>query len=196
MGDVAKDDTGVVGRALQGRNSHKVLRVAGGILAILTTFVGVWSFIGISFDIKMIVNAFYLVILGFFMLMAQLRVERFVKKLELLRNYTGLGFYYIFVGGLALGSSWYDYVLALVLVLEGCAYLYLSLCKGIKHAPQNYEVPESKAPSEGTTQGAGKPQQFHDEEASEGQVKIEMQEKPSASSPASSAKPGKASGVR
>jgi len=127
-----------------GRQTHRMLRVGGGIGGAITTFVGVWSFIGITFDIKLVVNAFYLIILGFFMVMAQLRVESMIKKFELIRNYTGLGFYYLFVAGLALGTSWFDYALALFLALIGVVYLYLSLCKGIKNAPVNYELPEAK----------------------------------------------------
>jgi len=177
----------VGGVIVRGRNTHKLLRVGGGIGGALTTFVGVWSLIGISFDIKMIVNAFYLVIMGFFMVMVQLRIEKIMKKFELLRNYTGLGFYYIFVAGLSLGTSWFDWALALFLALIGVVYLYLSLCKGIKHAPSNYEF-DSRAPTEGTEQGAGAPQRLEEE----GSVRIEMKERDAVASPSSSATPSTA----
>jgi hypothetical protein len=42
-----------------------------------------------------------------------------------------IGFFSVFIGGLALGGSWFDYALALYMFLFGAIYLYLALCKGM-----------------------------------------------------------------
>jgi hypothetical protein len=51
-----------------------------------------------------------------------------LRRFSFLASYTGLGAFYFFVGGLALGDAWYEVVLAIVFCFVGLMYLYMGIC--------------------------------------------------------------------
>jgi len=50
----------------------------------------------------------YQIIFGLLILIAEARWSGLLKHFKFLTHFLGLGLFYIFVGGLALGSSWYQ----------------------------------------------------------------------------------------
>ena len=73
---------------------------------------------------SVIANA-YQVIFGLVMIVAELRWVRLLQYAYFLQHYVGLGLFYIFVGGLILGSSWWMVLVAVALLAVGIVYLIL-----------------------------------------------------------------------
>ena len=59
------------------------------------------------------------------MIIAELRWVTLLKYVYFLQHYVGLGLFYIFVGGLILGDSWWMILVAIVLLAVGIVYLLL-----------------------------------------------------------------------
>ena len=64
-------------------------------------------------------------IFGVIMIIAELRWVTLLKYVYFLQHYVGLGLFYIFVGGLILGDSWWMILVAVVLLAVGIVYLLL-----------------------------------------------------------------------
>jgi len=114
---------------------HKFIRWGAFVGGILTVIVGVFSLISVTLDLKLIVNGFYEILFGGMMVLSTLRVEKVLRKIEILRGYRGLGYFCLFIGGLALGGSWFDYALAIYMFFFGFIYLYLHISKVTSEHP-------------------------------------------------------------
>jgi len=120
----------------------KTLRFFGVILGILVIILGCYSIITSSIDITNIVNSAYRILFGFLIILAELRLEKWLKFFTFLNSYFGLGIFYIFVGGLALGGAWYEYVLAIAFLAMGCIYVSMGCC----YSQKMYVHPPTAAP--------------------------------------------------
>jgi len=104
------------------------MRVIGfclGILIIVLGFIGIFT---TSFSPRSFVDNCYQVLFGFLIGLAELRFERALRFFSFLCSYAGLGLFYIFVGGLALGGEWYNYALAVCFLTIGVVYVGLGCC--------------------------------------------------------------------
>ena len=72
----------------------------------------------------------YRIVFGGLIMVAELRLRRMLVWFSFLLYYVGLGLFYIFVGGLATGSDWYEYILAAIAVSIGIAYCGVGCCCG------------------------------------------------------------------
>jgi len=73
-------------------------------------------------EMKNTILDIYRIIFGALIMLAELRMRHLLIWFSFMLYYIGLGFFYVFVGGLALGSQWYEYVLAIVACCLGFAY--------------------------------------------------------------------------
>lgn len=104
------------------------LRVIGGILGILIIVLGFISIFTGSINPKTVVNACYRILFGILIILAELRMEKWLKFFTFLTSYLGLGLFYVFVGGLALGGDWYEIVLAICFLAVGIVYINMGCC--------------------------------------------------------------------
>jgi len=107
-----------------------ILRVIGGLLGVLIIVLGIIGIIGSfsGFSPRTFVDDCYQVIFGLFIVLAELRFERALRFFSFLCSFAGLGLFYIFVGGLALGGEWYNYVLAAAFLTIGVVYTGMGCC--------------------------------------------------------------------
>lgn len=73
------------------------------------------------------------------MIVSEMRWIRLLKHFKFLTHFIGLGLFYIFVGGLALGSAWYELGLGISLIILGSVYSMLGCC-GL--SMKNQELPK------------------------------------------------------
>jgi len=106
-----------------------VLRLVGGIVGAVVVALGLYFLItsdaksgSVGDEIKNTVLDIYRVVFGILIMLAELRLRRLLVWFSFLLYYIGLGFFYVFVGGLALGSEWYEYVLAIIACAVGFMY--------------------------------------------------------------------------
>ena len=78
--------------------------------------------------IKNVVLDVYRVIFGLLLIVAELRVKYLLVCFSFLIYYIGLGFFYVFIAGFALGSEWYEYVIAIVAGCVGGMYCVVACC--------------------------------------------------------------------
>jgi len=144
-----------------------VMRFIGGILGLLIVILGVIGIVTIgSFDPRTFIDNCYQVLFGILIILAELRLARWLKFFTFLCSYAGLGVFYIFVGGLALGDQWYNYVLAALFVTLGIIYINIGCCQRGKMYPDKTKQapvePHSEiplAPSKSFSQPASSQQQ-------------------------------------
>ncbi len=86
---------------------------------------------GASLSPKNVVNAIYQIFFGLLIIMSELRWRGITAKwFRFLTTYIGLGCFYVFVGGIALGDQWWAIVLMIVFCTIGAIYLILGCaCK-------------------------------------------------------------------
>ena len=84
----------------------KLLRIIGGITGLVVLVVGIVQLVGSGLSPKSIINAIYQIIFGLLIIICELRIKAILKYFIFLTHFFGLGMYYIFVGGLALGGAW------------------------------------------------------------------------------------------
>jgi hypothetical protein len=70
----------------------------------------------------------YQVVFGLLAIVAELRLETVLTHFKFLTHFLGLGAFYVFIGGLALGGSWYDIAVAIILLSVGLLYFAMGLC--------------------------------------------------------------------
>ena len=70
----------------------------------------------------------YRVIFGLLIIVAELRLKYLLVCFSFLVYYIGLGFFYVFIAGFALGSNWYEYVIAIVAGVVGGLYCTVACC--------------------------------------------------------------------
>jgi hypothetical protein len=75
-------------------------------------------------------------------ILAEIRVNSLLAWFSFLSFFSGLGAFYIFVGGLALGTEWYEIVIAIVMCCAGLFYVFAACaCAEYAYKPD----PESDA---------------------------------------------------
>jgi len=109
-----------------------ILRVCGGVTGVVLIAVAIYIMATLSFDggngIKTFMNAFYEIIAGILVIMCEARWVTALIYFRFLIHPFGIGMYYVFVGGLALGSDWWQYVLAIIFWSIGLVYMALWCC--------------------------------------------------------------------
>jgi len=117
-----------------------LLRILGGCVGAVVVALGLYFLAtsdttsgSVGDEIKNVVLDIYRVIFGFLIIFAELRLRHLLVWFSFLLYYIGLGFFYVFVGGLALGTQWYEYVLAIVACGIGFAYCGVGcLCSDVE----------------------------------------------------------------
>jgi hypothetical protein len=77
---------------------------------------------------RAVVNGVYQIIFGVLMIICEARWQKVLKHFKFLTHFLGLGLFYIFVGGLALGGEWYQIAVAIGLLSVGLIYVLLGIC--------------------------------------------------------------------
>lgn len=98
------------------------LRIMGFLSGSTVIALGVYSIAENGASISNIVNNLYRVIFGILIILAELRLSGLLKWFSFLTFFAGLGAFYVFVGGLACGSDWYEIALAVLLCVIGFIY--------------------------------------------------------------------------
>lgn len=86
---------------------------------------GLFQLITLSIKPRTLINAVYSIIFGLMILIAEARWSGLLKHFKFLTHFLGLGMFYIFVGGIALGGAWYQYAEAILCLAVGAVYLIL-----------------------------------------------------------------------
>lgn len=108
----------------------QLVRVTGAICGCLAIAIGLYQLITSVFNPRTIINGVYQVIFGLLILVAEARWSGLLRHFKFLTHFFGLGMFYIFVGGLALGGSWYQYAEAGLCLAVGSIYLILgAMCR-------------------------------------------------------------------
>jgi len=79
-------------------------------------------------DIKSNVLYVYRIFFGALLIIAELRLARLLIWFSFLLSYVGLGFYYLFIGGLGLGSTPAEIAIAIIAVIIGVLYCGIACC--------------------------------------------------------------------
>lgn len=79
------------------------------------------------------------IIFGILIILAELRMTSLLKWFSFLTFFAGLGAFYVFVGGIACGSNWYEIALAVLLCVIGFIY---SQSRRNAHSGGPHESPE------------------------------------------------------
>ena len=104
----------------------QTLRLLGALCGAATIVCAAFSFIALGFlNPRGVIADTYLIIFGVIMIIAELRWVTLLRYVYFLQHYLGLGMFYIFVGGLILGDSWWMILVAIVLLAVGIVYLML-----------------------------------------------------------------------
>ena len=98
------------------------LRIMGFLSGATVITLGVYSIIQDGAGIGNIVNNLYRIIFGILIILAELRLTSLLKWFSFLTFFAGLGAFYVFVGGIACGSNWYEIALAVLLCVIGFIY--------------------------------------------------------------------------
>jgi len=111
-----------------GLTSLQILRILGGLCGIVIIALGIVTMVDAGGSVKAWVNGFYQICFGILIVAAELRISYVLQWFTFLTVFLGFGAFYIFVGGLALGSEWYEYVLGAIFIFVGIVYCGLACC--------------------------------------------------------------------
>eukprot|EP00483_Globobulimina_turgida_P004800 UN04809 len=100
--------------------SAKFLLIAGISVSLSFMLEGLLCFVMCSINVRSYILSFYYVIFGLLSIGAELKFETISTYLRILFSYSGRGFWYMFLGTLALGREWWAILIALLLILLGC----------------------------------------------------------------------------
>jgi len=128
----------------------KLLRFVGGITGIIVLVLGILTLISSGLNPKTIINGIYQIIFGILIIVCELRAQAILKYFVFLTHFLGLGMFYVFVGGLALGGSWYQYAVAAALLSVGIIYLILGCCNRRMGHESFDDVAASNKPKQST----------------------------------------------
>ena len=103
------------------------MRLTGGLLGLVVLALGIYLLVTLSLNPRTALNAVYEIIFGLLMVVAECRWTRMLRLFYFMQHFIGLGMFYIFVGGLSLGGTWYEYVVAGVCFALGLVYFTLGL---------------------------------------------------------------------
>jgi hypothetical protein len=84
------------------------MRIIGCIAGGATLGIGIYQLVAGASGPKGFINAIYQIIFGIFIIISELRWKKLLKHFKFLTHFLGLGMFYLFVGGLALGGAWYQ----------------------------------------------------------------------------------------
>jgi len=119
------------------------LRCFGGLLGCILVIVGCVVMFTSSLTPRVFVNALYQAIFGIMILIAEFHLIFALKLFRFLTHYIGLGLFYVFVGGLALGNEWYETILAVLFFFVGLIYGVLGCkCKKVVDDPAFNDPPD------------------------------------------------------
>lgn len=104
-----------------------MLRYLGALCGLLSILLGVWNLFTSLLSPSSIILGVYNVLFGLLMIISEFRWLRLLKHFKFLTHFIGLGMFYIFVGGLALGSAWYELGLGITMIILGSVYFTLGL---------------------------------------------------------------------
>jgi len=137
-------------------NLIRTLRFSGGLTGLIVIALGIYTLVTIAFNPKNLVNALYQVIFGILMVICELRWMSVLRYFRFLTHYLGLGMFYIFVGGLALGGQWWQIAVAVVLLSVGICYAILGcFCRRMDNTQGN--VMFKKKPANSAAGGKAEP---------------------------------------
>jgi len=110
------------------------LRIVGFCVGAAITALGLYVIISKrDTDVRDVVLDLYRIVFGLLIMVAELRLKRLLVWFSFLLYYIGLGLFYVFVGGLAGGSDWYEYIIAIVAVVIGFTYCGVGcLCSDVE----------------------------------------------------------------
>lgn len=106
----------------------KLLRFIGACVGAAISALGIYAIYVSHTDIKTVVNALYQIIFGLLIITAELRFIKLLVWFSFLVTFIGLGGFYIFVGGLALGSQWYEIMITVIACAIGLIYCSFGCC--------------------------------------------------------------------
>lgn len=108
------------------------MRFLGGSFGITVTVLGVVTLVTIELDPQKIVNAVFRILFGLLIITAEVRLFQFLMWFKMVTSFTGLGLFYIFVAGFAVGTEWWEYIIAFAGVLVGLTYIIMGMaCKSM-----------------------------------------------------------------
>jgi len=81
----------------------QALRIIAGICGLIVAALGIYLLNQSGLNPKSVIHALYQILFGILIIFCELRVERVLKYAKFLTHFLGLGLYYLFVAGLALG---------------------------------------------------------------------------------------------
>jgi len=121
-----------------------LMRMLGGAMGATTTALGAYAIARDSGSIENVVNNIYRMIFGILIVLAELRMSSLLTWFSFLTYFAGLGAFYIFVGGLAMGGEWYELTMAIAMCVMGVLYLG-SACACSEYAHQHTARSEASA---------------------------------------------------
>ena len=105
----------------------KSVRLAGALTGLIVIALGIFLLVTLSLNPRNAVNAIYEIIFGSLMVIAEVRWVRLLKYFYFLQHFLGLGMFYIYVGFLCIGGTWYQYAVAGICLGVGLIYFILGL---------------------------------------------------------------------
>ncbi len=105
----------------------KSVRALGGLTGLVVMALGIFLLVTLSLNPRNAVNAIYQIIFGALMIVAEIRWVRLLKFFYFMQHFLGLGMFYIYVGFLCIGGTWYQYAVAGVCLAVGLIYFTLGL---------------------------------------------------------------------
>jgi len=100
----------------------KILRVLGVCCAACIIAMGIYELVMDDRSIKSVVSDLYRIFFGVLIIVAEMQWTHMLVWFSFLASLIGLGAFYIFVGGLALGGDWWAVTLAIIMVVIGLVY--------------------------------------------------------------------------
>jgi len=122
-----------------------VLRFLGGCVGCAVAALGIYFIYNNHSNVKDVVNAVYQIIFGLLIVTAELRFVRLLVWFSFLVTFIGLGGFYIFVGGLALGSSWWEILICCIACSVGLLYCAFGCCcKSVEDDDEKISIAKSQ----------------------------------------------------
>lgn len=105
------------------------LRWVGGVCGLAVIILGIVQLFTAAGTLnpRYYINAIYQIIFGFFIIVCEFRLIRALAFTRFLTHFFGLGMFYVFVGGLGIGSTWYQAMVGGIVIGVGAVYLMLGL---------------------------------------------------------------------
>jgi len=134
----------------------KILRITGCLVGLVNIALGIYELVTSNLNPRTAINAVYSILFGIFMVIAEARWVQILKHFYFLQHFLGLGAFYLFVGGLALGGASYQYAVAAACIGIGLIYFTLGLgCRRMGH--ENFKQLGFRTGSKSIEGGVGTP---------------------------------------